>query len=147
MHAPTLTAKTTGRGWKNWHQDQDPRDTSTLILVRAPSVHDILMCFSSLKNTSDSLFPLGSLLQMLPLCSFRHRGLTQGKPGWNFFSEENFIRNFRFPTGEPVLTPLTVAQDNHICHWKIKNCFFLSALFLSTHKTTGKIFSSNKYFT
>lgn len=147
MHAPTLTAKATGKSWKNWHQDQDPRDTSALILVKAASLPSVLICFSSLKNTSDSLFPVGSLLQMLPVCSSRHRGLTQGKPGWHFLpQEENFIRNFKFPTGKPVLTPLPVAQDNRICHCKIKNCFFLSAPFLSTHKTMGKIFSSNKYF-
>lgn len=146
MLAPTLTAKATGKSWKNWHQDQDPRDTSALILVRAASVLSVLMWFSSLKNT-EPLFPLGSLLQMLPLCGSRHRRLTQGKPGWQFFlEEENFIRNFRFPTGESVLTPLPVAQHNRTCHCKIKNCFFLSAPFLSIHKTMGKIFSSNRYF-
>lgn len=96
----------------------------------------VLMCFSSLKNTSDSLFPLGSLLQMLLLCSSRHRRLTQGKPYWHFFpEEESFIRNFRLPSGELVLnsTPCGTAQP----HLLLQNCF-LSAPFLSTHKTMGK---------
>lgn len=134
-----LNCSTTGKSWKNWHPDQDPRGTSALIMVRAALVPNVLMRCSSLKNTSDSLFPLGSLLQMFPLCSSRHHGLTQGMPGWHFIpEEESFIRNFRFPAGEPVLTPLHVAQDKRICHCKIKNCFFLSVPFLSTQKTMGK---------
>lgn len=90
------------------------------------------MHFSSLKNTSGSLFPLGSLLQMLPLCSIKLCRLTHGKPGWHFFfspKEENFISNSRFPAGEPVLTLFPVAEHNHIYCCGIKNCFFLSAPF------------------
>lgn len=106
------------------------------------------MCFSSLKNTSDSLFPLGSVLQMLPL--WPQAVQTYSGKAWltlYFRSKvENFIRNFRFPTGIPVLTSLPVAQHDHIWHCRITNCSFIIAPLLSTHKTMGKCSSLNIYF-
>lgn len=92
-------------------------------------------------------FPLQAPFCKCCHCGPRHRRLTQEKPGWHFTpEEENFIRNFRFPTGVPVLTSLPMAQYDHIWHCKITNCFFITAPLLSTHKTMGKCSSLNIYF-